>query len=282
MAEPTVDALASVSTSNELFEQFAPFQRMLVPVETFRSGLGALTQAWRIPGLRRQIANIMTARRTQAVVTMMPHVWTPLVAPIVRPLGASYAVIVHDARGHPTTAQAGCTTGLLRDIVYADRVICLSQAVANQLVEDGRVEARKVRVLFHPDIASGHRPRVRADGPLRALFFGRIMGYKGLPLFVEAIERLRARGVAVDASVYGEGPLGDAAAGLKRIGATVENRWIGEAEMRASFSVTTLSCCRMWMPANLASPRWPMVRAFPSWSRRSVGFKSRSCTAAPV
>ena len=235
MAEPGVDALVSVSTSNELFEQFAPFQRLLVPVDTFRNNLGAFTQAWRIPSLRRQIARAMMAHRTQAVVTMMPHVWTPLVAPVVKRMGASYAVIVHDARGHPDDPTGLVHDWLLRDIAYADTVICLSQAVADQLIEDRKVEPRKLRVLFHPDMASAHGPRARGDGPLRALFFGRIMGYKGLPLFVEAIERLRMRGVAVEASVYGEGALGNAAEGLKRIGATVENRWINEAEIPSIF-----------------------------------------------
>lgn len=233
--EPGLDALVSVSTSNELFEQFAPFQRMLVPVETFRNSLGAFTQAWRIPHLRRQIAQAMAVQRTQAVVTMMPHVWTPLVAPIVRRMGASYAVIIHDARGHPDDPTGWVHDWLLRDLAYADQVICLSQSVANQLVADRKVVPEKLRVLFHPDIASAHGPRVRGDGPLRALFFGRIMGYKGLPLFVEAIERLRMRGVAVEASVYGEGSLGDAVHGLKRIGATVENRWINEAEIPGIF-----------------------------------------------
>ena len=63
------------------------------------------------------------------------------------------------------------------------------------------------------------------------MFLGRVMPYKGLPLFVDTIEWLRAEGIAVEAGVFGEGPLGASAARLERLGAEVVNRWLTVAEI---------------------------------------------------
>jgi hypothetical protein len=52
------------------------------------------------------------------------------------------------------------------------------------------------------------QPRKASGAGLRAFFFGRIMGYKALSLSVDTVERLH-RGQAIEASVVGEGPLGN-------------------------------------------------------------------------
>ena len=63
------------------------------------------------------------------------------------------------------------------------------------------------------------------------LFFGRIMAYKGLPLFVDACELLRARGREFRVGVAGEGPLGDMAGRLAALNAVVANRWLDYDEV---------------------------------------------------
>jgi glycosyltransferase involved in cell wall biosynthesis len=62
--------------------------------------------------------------------------------------------------------------------------------------------------------------------PLGFLFFGRIMAYKGLPLFVEACEILRARGCSFRVGVAGEGNLRHVRARLTALGADITNEWI--------------------------------------------------------
>ena len=55
------------------------------------------------------------------------------------------------------------------------------------------------------------RPHV----PLRVLFLGRIMAYKGLPLLIEAVEKLRTEGMPVSLGVAGEGDIADSCRGSR-------------------------------------------------------------------
>lgn len=49
--------------------------------------------------------------------------------------------------------------------------------------------------------------RRKHNGPLRLLTIGRLVTHKGLPILVQAISTLRARGIPVASRVIGEGPL---------------------------------------------------------------------------
>ena len=92
----------------------------------------------------------------------------------------------------------------------------------------------RLATLFLPDLHYGPpavREPLRQGEPLRLAFFGRIMPYKGLLMFVETMERLRAAGVNVQVGVFGEGALGTCAGRLKRLGAKVVNRWLGDEEV---------------------------------------------------
>jgi glycosyltransferase involved in cell wall biosynthesis len=84
--------------------------------------------------------------------------------------------------------------------------------------------------LFHPDLhyESSSSVRRRAVGdPLRLLFFGRILKYKGLPLLIDAVEKLRAEGVPVHLGVAGTGNIRHERSRLEALQAEVVNRWIG-------------------------------------------------------
>jgi glycosyltransferase involved in cell wall biosynthesis len=94
--------------------------------------------------------------------------------------------------------------------------------------------ADRVLTLFHPDLTFGTLPANRTrstDKPLRLLFFGRILAYKGLPLLIEAVEMLRAEGIAVELGVAGLGNIGPDRRRLEALGAEVINRWIADDEI---------------------------------------------------
>ena len=235
--EPSIRAAISVSRQNELFGAFAEFGGALLAVDTFARGHGAITQAWRIPILRRQLWQRLRADRIRAVIDLMPHVWSPFVMPVVHDAGARYVTVVHDADPHPgdPTQWAKPITDLA--MRQADAVVTLSASVAGKLVAGGRVPAGKVHTLFHPDLgythASGREGPVNGR-PWRLLFLGRIMPYKGLPLCIEMVELLRSEGIAVELGVFGEGPLGASAQRLEGLGAEVVNRWLGAKEIGAA------------------------------------------------
>jgi glycosyltransferase involved in cell wall biosynthesis len=58
-----------------------------------------------------------------------------------------------------------------------------------------------------------------------------MMDYKGLGIFTEAIELLRAQGLPVEATVAGSGQMNGQRAKLETLGATVINRWLHDQEL---------------------------------------------------
>ena len=237
LADKRIAATISVSRQNESFARFEELGPAIFPVDTFADDFGALTQAWRLPLLRQQLLSRLCQDRTQAVIDLMPHVWSSFMIPAIRRTGARYVAIVHDAEVHPGDYRTGWAKRFLnRSIPQADIVLTLSEAVAAQLRATGRVRQQKLVSLLHPDLRYGRTQPNRQsqlDAPLKLLFFGRIMAYKGLPLFLDAVEILRAEGLPIEIGIFGEGALGASAKRLSAMGAEVVNRWLTETEIEA-------------------------------------------------
>jgi glycosyltransferase involved in cell wall biosynthesis len=206
----------------------------VVAVDTFDHPIGALVHLPRIAAIRRRVVKALRDHAADSAVVLMPHVWTPLIASAIKRAGARYTVIIHDAAPHPGDTTALLHRWLLRDVRHADRVITLSEHVARQLVSWGVVPAARVRTLFLP--ASGAQRETagaRLQGPVAFLFFGRIVRYKGLSLFVDACEMLRNDGQLFQLGVVGEGDISDQQPRLERLGAEVVNRWVAHSEIAA-------------------------------------------------
>jgi glycosyltransferase involved in cell wall biosynthesis len=233
---PHVQATFCVSRQNEIFGRFEDLPGRVLPVDTFEGPGGALARSYRVRSLYRNVLGELRRHHSAGVVTLMPHVWTPLFAPLIRNHGFRYLTVVHDADPHPGDPTSLLNGWALRDVLHADPVVTLSRSVADALAASGTVPRRKLVPLFHPDLDFGAAhcaPVPVGAGPFRVLFFGRILAYKGLPTLVEAIELLRAEGLPVHLGVFGDGPLGPLQARLAGIGAEVQNRWIADDEVGA-------------------------------------------------
>lgn len=74
-------------------------------------------------------------------------------------------------------------------------------------------------------------------GPLNVLFFGRIEGYKGLRLLVEAADKLAGDGLKLDVVIAGRGTVEEASARIiKERGFTLKNYWISDEEICSLFA----------------------------------------------
>ena len=235
LANQRITTTISVSRQVENFGEFASLGPLLFPIDTFRSMPNALFMSWRILLLRRQLYQRLCKDRTQVVVELMPHVWSPLVMPVVRTAGALYYTIIHDAQTHPGDSTGWARGFADRSAQSADLVLTLSATVAAQLSAAGVPES-KLLTLFHPDLTYGTRHAQvppHPGEPIRLLFLGRIMPYKNLPLFLDMVDLLRKDGIAVHIGVFGEGSLGSNADRLRHLDAEVVNRWLSEAEIAA-------------------------------------------------
>lgn len=234
---PDVEAVTCVSQDNEIYSLYSELGSSVHPVKLFNSSAGAFSRLWCLPALRRALVKRLLRDRIQAVVTMMPHVWMPMVAPAIREAGIRYSVIVHDATAHPGDPTAIVNNWMYRDLARADVVFTLSKSVAGRLEETGIIPHSKLAPLFHPDLSYGPPSDHDYPGrhePIRLLFLGRVLPHKGLGLLLNAVERLRGEGVDVEFGVFGEGALDPYADRLQALGAEVVNRWLSEADIAAA------------------------------------------------
>jgi glycosyltransferase involved in cell wall biosynthesis len=221
----------SISTTNELFESYRRFGEAIFPLKTYQLAAGILDVTEFIK-TRRAFGERLIADGTQGFVSLMSHVWSPLLMPILSKHGIRHTVIVHDADPHQGDRTAWVNRWLLREAAAADHVVTLTHAVAERLIASRRIPKDKITVLFHPDLNYSPQciPQNRS-APLRVLFFGRILAYKGLDIFVDAIEALREAGVEVRVSVFGRGDLGRERQRLEALGAEVSNVWVDPKEI---------------------------------------------------
>ncbi len=184
---------------------------------------------------RRVLFEHLAKLKPRAIVNLMPHVWTPLLVRGIQKRGIKFVTIIHDAVPHPGDGTARITHWLLREARAANHVVTLSRAVAKSLIKRQLIPDDRVTTLFHPDLrfSSSGQLRMRASNrPLRLLFFGRIMAYKGLDLLVEAVSSLRDEGVALQLGVAGSGEIkAETLHRLEQLGAEVINRWIADEEI---------------------------------------------------
>jgi glycosyltransferase involved in cell wall biosynthesis len=188
---------------------------------------------------RQQLFQFIDREKPSAVINLMPHVWTPLFAGAIRRRGINHTVVIHDAARHPGDRTGYLTSWLRNEARYADRVVTLSHAVADQLINTDTVRPEKILTLFHPDLHYGGSSTARKrnlSAPLRLLFFGRILKYKGLTVLIDAIEMLRREGIEIRLGVAGIGDIRKDRLRLTELGAEVINRWVDDAEMSPLFA----------------------------------------------
>lgn len=239
LADPSIKPILSISRQNEAFESFQSFAPSLYPVDTFTHSIGAITASWRLPGLISSLIETLRKQEVQAVVNLMPHVWSPFIANSIRAKGILFATIIHDVMPHPGDPTAIVNRHLLSEATRADRVITLSSSVYKQLMASKYIQKKDVITLYHPDLLYGVQAGAQqrdARAPLRLLFLGRILPYKGLGLFTEALEILRDRGVDVRIGVFGEGSIELYRERLRALGAEIVNHWLSTDEIACALS----------------------------------------------
>lgn len=235
LADTTLDTTIMISRQNENYGAFSELAKAHLAVDTFSSNAGAILQAWRIPIIRHRLRAFIERNQPEVVIELMTHAWSSFLAPVIKSMGVRYIPIIHDGQTHPGDYRSASIAMLTRRALFqADRVLTLSRAVKGRLEASGAVPSHNIFTLFHPDLDFGGRHALeppKPGEPLRLLFFGRMMAYKGLPVFLDMADDLRQRGVAVEVGVFGEGNLGASAERLAAMGAEVINRWLTEAEI---------------------------------------------------
>jgi glycosyltransferase involved in cell wall biosynthesis len=141
--------------------------------------------------------------------------------------------VAHDPKPHPGDYaplwQRATQAALLRK---SARIVALSNYAARELTRltdtRGKLQVVPLSAVFEPQEA-----RARREGPLRLLFAGRMIAYKGLDILADALARLAQRD-DWRLTIAGAGPALDAAMARRFERPQVErvsSDWLSEADL---------------------------------------------------
>ena len=168
---PRADLALSISAQSDLAAETLALGLPCDSVPTYASAAGFVAGFARLPGLRRRLVRQAVAHQADAVVSVMTHLWTPLLAPGLPAAGIPYLPIIHDAAPHPGDPAAFWSWRLRRELAAARFAFPLSEAVERQIrAVRPDLALRRMRLGAHLPAQASPRPRARALGHL-LLFF---------------------------------------------------------------------------------------------------------------
>ncbi|MDJ0315358.1 glycosyltransferase family 4 protein [Arthrobacter sp. H35-D1] len=230
---PDVELHVSYSEYADNAQEWWTLSRLRHSVLTYRSNIDFLM------GAPRLLKNIITLRKyikvnnIMTVYSPMLSIWQSLSLPLWLPRDVYYISTIHDAQSHPGDSKFLARRCQARELRRADRIVVLSEHVRMELLEKNASHNISV-VPMGVDAAVGSN-RTLPFGTIYIGFFGRILAYKGIELFADAISELSDRGHDIKGLVYGAGTVSDNV--RQRGGKNVEwnIRWIEKSEIESIF-----------------------------------------------
>ncbi len=203
---------------------------------TWRGKAAAVLGLARLPLLTREFRRLLTDSRVDVAICTMPAIWDMAMVAALSVVPTKLVLVLHDAFVHPGDEYPMRQTLLHRNVRLADALIVLSDHVREQATNNLGYPAERVWKMPHGAFTFGDavRPSSHPRGarPLRILFFGRIMPYKGLGHLLRACHALQEKGIPTDLTIAGSGSLEPYAGLLDRLhSAQVHNRWLSDAEI---------------------------------------------------
>lgn len=270
-----MDVYLSLSRESELYADFGDIPVAgRFDINTYESVIQFGLRSLKLPLVCLRFSRHIREQKIDVLFCTMDHLWNTCMTGFIRNSGAAYLLTVHDATRHPGEDQAWRRWLLRRDIDASDSALVLTRSVGELLRDKYRYPAGRVFLSAHGHFGDGNadiEPRtLPTDRPVRLLFFGRILEYKGLDMMLEALPLLRREFPTLQLEVWGAGDINPYRAALNAVGdVRVENRWIEEAEIPDIFATTDLGV----LPYREASQSGVVATAF------AVGMP---CVATPI
>jgi glycosyltransferase involved in cell wall biosynthesis len=203
------------------------------PEPTYTGSAGYAAQRLKSPLSAGRIARNLAEIKPDVAVCAMPALLDGRMEAGLRRAKIPYAVIVHDAAGHPGEALNFWLLGQDRLLRKAAALFPLSGHV--ETILRAKNYPPPIQKLWLPPLSFG--PRAAAPlshgGRPRLLCFGRLLAYKGLDLLADALAGF-GDALPFEVKICGDGPR---STDLDRLTAmphvTVDHRWIPEAELPA-------------------------------------------------
>jgi glycosyltransferase involved in cell wall biosynthesis len=198
---------------------------------TYASPAGFAAQWLQGPMAAGRIDRQLAAISPDIAICAMPALLDRRMTAALKRRKIPYAVIVHDAAGHPGETLKFWLLGQTRLLRGATTLFALSEHVETML-RTQNLPANIIK-LWHPPFTFGEPalPPLAHGGRPRLLFFGRLLPYKGLDLLADALAAL-GDNLPYDIAICGDGPNSHELDRLKSTPhVTVDHRWIPESEL---------------------------------------------------
>jgi glycosyltransferase involved in cell wall biosynthesis len=190
-----------------------------------------------LPLITFRFRQILQRHRIQVALCTFQSIWDIATLPVLGLASVRSVLILHDAFFHPGDRYPLRQYVLRHQVRLTDGLIVLSDHVRQQAMEAFKYPADRIWMMQHGAFTFGSkqiRPAVhpRGERPVRLLFFGRIIAYKGLDRLLLAHRRLLELGLPVDLIIAGSGSLQPYSSLLTdAVRVEVHNRWLGEEEI---------------------------------------------------
>jgi glycosyltransferase involved in cell wall biosynthesis len=231
---------------------------------TLRGKLAATKGLTRLPVIAHRFLRMLAENRTDVALCGFQSIWDVATLPILARGSVRSVLVLHDAFFHPGDEYPFRHNVLRRQIQNADALIVLSEHVRNQAIKGFAYPAGRIWKISHGAFKFGTqtvRPAAHPCGsrPLRLLFFGRIVAYKGLGHLLRSQKILQQRGMQVELVIAGSGSLNPYAGLLEDVpGVEIHNRWLTDDEI-----ANLMACCDIAvLPYVEASQSGVVVSAF--------------------
>lgn len=207
---PGYDVCAVYSSNSEVAAAIGKACTRSVSVRTYQSALGVVTGLPRLLWAGVRARQMISGLDNCVVFSPMYSIWESIIVGVLVPRGTPFLYSVHDPVQH-----AGEENRLLRwiqdcELAAADAVMTYSHSVASSVAKSG-YEPSRIFETVHPTFGSEEKSDAAAvrpwdrSGRLVIGMFGRLSRYKGIDLFLEAVEICRRRGLDVVGRVVGSG-----------------------------------------------------------------------------
>lgn len=238
----SLDVHTSLSRQSELFAKTKALRLPGLDIDTYSGAFSGMWRTLAVPRIASRFVEYLEKRHIDVVLCTMSHLWNGWMAQFIRSTKRRYVLTVHDATPHPGDEHFGWKWILRSNLQRADAVVVLSEHIRSELTKGYSYLEPRIWVVPHGPFKFCGRapgPAVRVQ-PRRLLFFGRILPYKGLPLLIDAFNRITDYH-DLELAVVGRGDLeGEMRQLLVHPRIRLDNRWIPESEVASVFEAADI------------------------------------------
>lgn len=251
----------SLSKQNELYEMTKVNFVNSYNISTYNNNISFIISSTLLPFKLFGLFKFIKKNKIDTIYIPMRQHWTFLVIYFAKKLNIKTILTCHDPALHLGEESKILNKVLTWEIRHSNQIITLTECVKNSLVTLSNIESEIISVIPHAAFKFSKEPNSSqiAFKERNLLFFGRILDYKGLDLFLLALKELQNRGKEYKASIYGNGDIQKYIDLTKSVdNLVIENRWIADDEIDIIFS----SHGALILPYKEASQSGPITIAF--------------------